>query len=145
MGKRIALGACILVAGMGMARAAGIDPIAIRQVSMDLELGSFGLIRSVIAAKGDVRPLEKPAEAIARWQAMLPTLFPPGSEKGGNTKALPEIWSDHAGFDKSAAAASAAATKLAMAAKAGDADGVAAAATALGKQCGGCHRDYRAK
>ncbi|MDR3534117.1 MAG: cytochrome c [Rhodopila sp.] len=145
MRNKIAFSAVMMLAAMGMARAQSLDPIAMRQVGMDLETGSFGFIRSVVAAKGDVRPLEGPAKAIARWQAMIPSLFPVGSDKGGDTRALPEIWSDRAGFDKLAMAASAAATRLAAAAKAGDADAVAVEMKALGEQCGACHRGYRAK
>ncbi|HEY1410646.1 MAG TPA: cytochrome c, partial [Rhodopila sp.] len=64
---------------------------------------------------------------------------------GHNTKALPAIWSDPAGFQKVALAASDAATKLATDAKAGDADAVAADTKLLGEQCGACHKSYRAK
>jgi cytochrome c556 len=145
MTKRIALCAVIMLAGLGVARADGLDPIAVRQAGYDLQNGDFAFIRSVVKDKGDVKPLEGPAKAIARWAALIPTLFPKGTETGGNTKALPEIWSDPAGFQKIALAASDAATKLAVAAKAGDADEVAADTKLLGEQCGACHKAYRAK
>ncbi len=145
MRKRIALGAVMLLAGLGFAHADALDPIAIRQVGMDLTGGNLAYIKSVVTAKGEVKPLEVPAKAIARWAATIPVLFPPGSETGGDTKALPEIWSDRAGFEKIASAAGAAATKLAEAAKANDADAVAVQFKALGEQCGACHKGYRAK
>ena len=145
MTKRITLCAVIMLAGLGVAHADGLDPIAVRQAGYDLQNGDFAFIRSVVSAKGDVKPLEGPAKAIARWAALIPTLFPKGTETGGNTKALPEIWSDPAGFQKIAMAASDAATKLAVAAKAGDADEVAADTKLLGEQCGACHKGYRAK
>lgn len=145
MGNRFALGAVIVLAGWGVARADALDPIAIRQVGMDLQAGNLAYIKSVLASKGDVKPLEVPAKAIARWAATVPTLFPAGSETGEDTKALPEIWSDRAGFEKIAAAAGAAATKLAEAARANDANTVAVQFKALGEQCGACHKGYRAK
>jgi cytochrome c556 len=145
MRNRIALGAVMLLAGVGVARADALDPIAIRQVGMALTGGNFAYIKSVVTSKGEVKPLEVPAKAIARWAATIPVLFPVGSEKGEDTKALPEIWSDRAGFEKIAAAARAAATKLAEAAKAGDADAVAVQYKALGEQCGACHKGYREK
>ena len=74
----------------------------------------------MVAAKGDVTKLEKPAKAIARWMKVFPTLFPPGSDKGENTKALPSIWSDHAGFVKAADRLADAADTLAADAKAGN-------------------------
>jgi cytochrome c556 len=150
MTKPFTLCAAIVLASMGaaasnFARADGLDPIAVRQAVMALQGGDFAFIRSVVAAKGDVKPLEVPAKAIIKSTAVIPALFPTGTESGGNTKALPEIWSDPAGFQKIAAAATDAATKLAAAAKAGDADEVAADTKLLGEQCGTCHKAYRAK
>jgi cytochrome c556 len=134
-----------MLAGLGAARADGPDPIAMRQAGMSLQNGDFAFIRAVVAAKGDVKPLEVPAKAIAKWAAVIPTVFPKGTETGGDTKALPEIWSDPAGFKKIALALGDAATKLATDAKAGDADQVAADAKLMGEQCGACHKAYRAK
>jgi cytochrome c556 len=133
------------VAGSGAAKADGLDPIAVRQAVMSLQGGDFAYIRAVLAAKGDVKPLEVPAKAIIKSTAVIPTLFPKGTESGGDTRALPEVWSDPTGFQKIAAAATDAATKLAAAAKAGDADEVAADTKLLGEQCGACHKAYRAK
>lgn len=143
--KQLALCAGIMLAAAGAAQADGLDPIAIRQVGMDLQAGTFSYIRTVVAAKGDVKPLEAAGKALARWAATIPSVFPAGSDKGGDTKALPEIWSDRAGFEKIATAMGAAATKLAVDAKAGEADAVAADTKAVGEQCGACHRGYRAK
>ena len=70
----------------------------------------------------------------------VPTRSPKGTESGGDTSAPPEVWSDPAGFQKIAAAATDAATKLAAAAKAGDADEVAADTKLRGEQCGACHK-----
>jgi cytochrome c556 len=133
------------VGGSGAAKADGLDPIAVRQAVMSLQGGDFAYIRAVLAAKGDVKPLEVPAKAIMKSTAVIPTLFPKGTESGGDTRALPEVWSDPAGFQKIAAAARDAATKLAAAAKADDADEVAADTKLLGEQCGACHKAYRAK
>jgi cytochrome c556 len=145
MTKQIAWCAVIMLAGLGVARADGLDPITVRQAGMALQSGDFAFIRSVVAAKGDVKPLEGPAKAIAKWAAVIPSVFPKGSEKGGDTKALPEIWSDPAGFQKISLALGDAATKLAAAAKAGDAEEVASDTKLLGEQCGACHKGYRAK
>jgi cytochrome c556 len=145
MTKRIALCAVIMLTGLGVARADGLDPIAVRQAGFSLNNGDFAFIRSVVAAKGDVKPLEVPAKAIAKWAAVIPSLFQKGTETGDDTKALPQIWSDPAGFQKIAVSLGDAATKLAGAAKAGDAEEVAADTKLLGEQCGACHKTYRAK
>jgi cytochrome c556 len=130
---------------LSAAKADGLDPIAVRQAAFSLNNSDFAFIRSVVAAKGDVKQLEGPARAMAKWAAIIPTMFPKGSETGGDTKALPTIWSDPDGFQKVAVAFGDAATKLATDAKAADADAVAADSKALGEQCGTCHKTYRAK
>lgn len=137
--------AALAIAPFGVARADGLDPIAARQAAFSLNNGDFAYIRSVVKANGDVKPLEVPAKAIAKWASVIPAMFPKGSETGGDTKALPEIWSDSAGFQKAAGQLEQAAVKLAADAKAGDADAVAADTKALGEACGACHKAYRAK
>ena len=117
--------------------------IETRQAGQDLLAGDFAGIRAVVAAKGDVKTLENPAKAMARWIRNFPTQFPPGTEEGHNTKALAAVWSDAAGFQKAANTLAEAADKLATLAKAGDADGVAAQVKVVGDACGACHRTYR--
>ena len=135
----------LLLAVAGPAYAQGADPIETRQAGQDLLSADFAGIRAVVAAKGDVKTLENPAKAMARWIRQFPTQFPKGTEQGHNTKALPAIWSDPAGFKKAADDMADAADKLAVAAKAGDADGVATQVKAVADGCGGCHRTFRAK
>jgi cytochrome c556 len=129
----------------GAAHAAGPDPIETRQAGQDLMAADYAGIRAVVAAKGDVKTLQKPAEALARWIKQFPSHFPPGSDTGHNTKALPAVWSDPAGFHKAADNFVAAADKLAELAKAGDADAVGPQVKLVGEACGACHRTYRAR
>lgn len=150
MKKQQMLGIALVLGGMaiapaGIALADGPNLIAIRQAGFAMQGGDFAYIKSVVTAKGDVKPLEVPAKAIAKWAAVIPTLFPKGTETGHETKALPEIWSDTAGFQKIAMALNEAATKLATDAKAGAADLVEADLKAVGEQCATCHKGYRAK
>lgn len=136
--------AVLTIAALAPAHADGPDLIAVRKAGQDLINGNFAYIRSVVAAKGEVKPLEVPAQAIAKWAPVFPSLFPPGTDKG-ETRALPAIWSDPAGFQKAADALKAAALKLADAAKAGDADAVTADTKELGDTCAACHKSFRAK
>ena len=144
MTRKLAL-VVLALALAGAAHAAGPDPIETRQAGQDLVLGTFSGIRAVVAAKGDVKTLEKPADALARWMRQFPSQFPPGSDTGHNTKALPAVWSDPAGFRKAADTLADAADKLAQLAKAGDADGVASQVKVVGDACGACHKTYRAR
>ncbi len=139
------MGAVVLLAAMGVARAEGPDIITVRQTAFDLNAGTFALVKQIVTEKGDVKLLENPGKALARWASVIPTMFPKGTETGGNTKALPEIWSDSAGFTKDAEAFGSASTKLAADAKAGDAEAVAADYKLVGESCGACHKAYRAK
>lgn len=141
---KVALSAIIMLAGIGVAQAQTPDPLAVRQAAFDMQAGTFGLARTIVANKLDVKPLETGARGMVRWAALIPSMFPPGSDKG-DTKALPEVWKDQAGFKKAADEFGAAALKLADAAKAGDADAVAAATKAVGDACGACHKVFRAK
>jgi cytochrome c556 len=128
----------------GTALAQGFDPIQTRQAGQDLLAGTFGGIKAVVTANGDVKTLEGPGKAIQRWALVFPTLFPAGSDKG-NTKAAPTIWTDTAGFQKAAVTLSNTGEALATAAKAGDATAVAAAFKSMGEACGACHKEYRLK
>jgi cytochrome c556 len=143
-GKLVALAGLALAMG-GVAHAQAIDPIETRQAGQDLVSGTYTGIRAVVAAKGDVKTLEDPAKAIARWIRQFPTQFPKGTEEGHNTKALPAIWSDNEGFRKAANNLADAATKLAELAKTGDAEAVAAQVKVVGDDCAACHRTYRAR
>lgn len=129
----------------GVAHAADPDPITTRQAGQDLLAGDYAGIRAVVALKGDVKTLEKPAAAMARWIRQFPSQFPPGSDTGHNTKALPAVWSDPAGFQKAADNMAVASDKLAELAKAGDTAGVTAQVKVVGDACTACHKTYRAR
>ena len=118
--------------------------IAARKAGMDLLSAAAGASKRAVDAKGDVKPLKSTADAMAAWAAAVPGLFPAGSDKG-NTKALPEVFSDHAGFEKAAGVLHVASMKLAAAADANDQAAFATAFGEVGAACGACHRTYRAR
>ncbi len=144
MTKRI-LGFAVL-AGLFAAAAvsAADDPIKERK---ELMKGNGAAVKGVVAMlKG-----EKPYDGAAVAKAMkdingaLPTfitLFPKGSETGGETAAKPEIWENKAEFDNLAKDAEAA-TEKAAAAAAGGLDSFKAAFGPVGKACKACHEKFR--
>ena len=142
---RLLMALSLLLLAGGIARADGYDPIETRQAGQDLLNADFAGVRAVVAAKGDVKTLENPAKAMARWIRQFPSQFPKGTEEGHKTRALPAIWSDAAGFQKAADDLAEAADKLSALAKAGDADGVATQVKVVIDACNACHRTYRAK
>lgn len=118
--------------------------VAARKAGNDLMLAMMGDIKSTLEmGMGDVKAFKKNAEAIVAWEKAFVQLFPKGTEK--NTRALPTVWSDRAGFEKASAALVAAAGTLAKAAEAGDTAAFTTAFQATGDACGACHRTYRAK
>jgi cytochrome c556 len=137
-----ALACC--VAGVAIARAE-IDVIAVRKAGMDLQASTLAAVNQAVKAGAEVKPLASAGAAVAAWAKQIPGLFPAGTDKGEDTKALPEIWSDSAGFAKDAAALETAGNKLAAAGKANDKDAFVAALKEVGGACGACHKAYRAK
>lgn len=144
----LALGVSVALAG-GAAAQSAADEIAQRQALMKLIGASFGSIKAAIDSKdaAQIKGAEGRARAIAAASAVIPSMFPKGSDsKAGKTAALDKIWADEAGFKKAAGDLGATATKLADALKGGDAAAALAAFGAVGKDgCGGCHGAYRAK
>ena len=143
--------AAFLTAGMAavlpsVARAESqTDIILIRQAGQDLLAGTFGGLKIALDAKVDVKTVAARADAMTKWMKVFPLQFPAGSDAGAPNKAAPTIWSDRAGFDKSAASFTEATAKLTELAKAGDTDGFAAQFKVTADACGACHKDYRLK
>ncbi len=138
---------CLLAAVPCRAQEAGALPpdqiIAIRQSLMDLQGGVAAAMKGAVDAKEDVKPLTAGAKALVSSSKVIPALFPTGTEKGHDTKAKPEVWSDKAGFEKAAATLTAQSEKLVALADANDKAGFATQFAEVGKACGGCHRPYR--
>ncbi len=130
------------------ASAATADPIADRQALMKANGKAAGQLAAI--AKG-----EKPFDAAAVLAALqtlsddaqkldVATLFPAGSETGGDTTASPKIWEDAAGF-QAAVDKFKTDTAAAVAAPPADVDGVKAALGVLGQNCSSCHEAFRVK
>ena len=128
--------------------AALADPIADRKALMKANGKAAGMLAPMV--KG-----EKPFDAAVVLEALttingnaqkidVVALFPPGTETGGETTASPKIWQDLADFqarvDKFKADAAAAA-----AAPAKDLHALKTQFEGLGKNCGGCHENFRVK
>lgn len=71
--------------------------------------------------------------------------FSAGSDKGAETRAKPEIWSEPEKFKQAAERFQAEATKLAEVSKAGTLDSLRNQFAAVSKSCGACHDTFRTK
>ncbi|WP_431283453.1 c-type cytochrome [Humitalea sp. 24SJ18S-53] len=138
-----------LALGLGLAAIGGTawaqaDIIAARKDGLKRVGANMEAIKLVVDARGDVRTLGPRVDEIVTFFSDFPTRFPAGSGTG-ETRALPAIWTDRAGFDRAAANALTAAHTLRTTVNAGDAAATAQAFQALGGACGACHRPFRGR
>jgi len=119
--------------------------IKYRQSVMQLQAFHFGRISAM--ASGRI-PFD--AKVAADDAALLDTIdklpfvaFLDGTDKGGNTRAKAEIWSERAKFDAAAVKLQDEAGKLNAAAKTGSLDAIKAAAGGVGQACKACHDNYQ--
>lgn len=105
---------------------------------------AFFPIKKALAAGQPVTTFADNAQVIIDWGQHIPTMFPPGTEQGGGTHALPAVWSEREQFDKNAANLVVQAEKLKALAVAGDTEGFKKQYAATGAVCVNCHKTYRA-
>jgi len=142
MSKRHAAAACAALAvtvWVGTSFAAVSDD---RQAAMKDVLASFKVLVGISkSGQFDAAEASKRGTAIAADLDKFKDLFPEGSQNADD-KALPQIWSDRAGFEqhrmdaRNAALAIAASTDMAS---------FKTAFKSLGASCDACHEKYRAK
>ena len=133
----------VAIAAMGTAGAAfAQDVITQRREGMRAEGRQMEAIKAVLDARGDTRPLVERADTIAGFYRNLQALYPAGSGTG-ETRALPAIWSDPAGFEAARTSILTALGTLRSAAASGDVAATTAAFNQVGAGCAACHRGYR--
>ncbi|OJU39627.1 MAG: hypothetical protein BGN99_19985 [Alphaproteobacteria bacterium 65-37] len=138
-----ALAAGTMVGGATIAMAQG-DVIAERRENRKQTAAAMRAIKGIIDAKGPTSGAVEQAAKLKTLEAAFEKMFPAGSDKG-DTKALPAIWTDMAGFRAASKASDAAYDKLAVAAGSGNLEALTAAFAETGKTCGACHDKFRAK
>jgi cytochrome c556 len=127
-----------------LASAASADPIADRQKLMKGIADATKTSAEMVQGKTpwDATAAKGAMATIAANAGLFPTLFPAGTETGGDTEASPKIWETKSDFEALAA-------KLASTAEAaGDAadgglDAFKPAFGAMAANCKACHQDYR--
>lgn len=142
----LAAGAAAAIAVVATTATAEMMSVQDKRVATMKALGGHMKALSGVA-KGEMAANEATvvhAMAVGEIANTVTLLFPAGSG-GGDSRALPEIWSDWAGFEKAADALAAAAPGLVEAAKSGDQGKIGAALGMAGKACGGCHKPFRAE
>lgn len=136
-----------LAAGVVHAQAKPEDVIKYRQGVMKIVGWNFGPMAAMV--RGD-KPYDK--EAFARNAVNVEFVsklalegFTPGSDKGADTKAKPEIWAKMDDFKAKLNKMNEESAKLATVAKTGTFDDIKKQFGATGGTCKACHDDYRNK
>ncbi|MBM3591150.1 MAG: cytochrome c [Alphaproteobacteria bacterium] len=99
-------------------------------------------IKAVVDQRGDPRGTGMAIADMIRFFEGFPARFPAGSGSG-ETRALPTIWTDRAGFEAANGNMVTQLRALQTAANAGDQTAFGAAFQQTGATCGACHRPYR--
>jgi cytochrome c556 len=135
--------------GLPQASAPGVsgpDTIAARQASLDMSSITFRSMGDAMKAGREAKTQSYPAASLAKWAAILPRMFPPGTgkdETSAATQARLTIWQDRAGFDRVAANYAAATAKLATFAAANDTAGFTKQLEEVNQACSLCHSRYK--
>lgn len=123
------------------------DAIKYRQSALTVMATHFGRLGAMVNGKVafDAKAAAENA-AIVETMSKLPwAAFGEGTDKGGNTKALPEVWKEQAKFKEASEKLMAEVVKLNAAAKVGTPDSLKSAFGNVGAACKGCHDNFRAK
>ena len=121
------------------------DAIKYRKSAFTVMSRHFGIVAGM--ANGKI-PFDAKAAAdnaeIATMVSKLPYAgFVEGSDKGGDTKAEPKIWTEMDKFRAAASKMQEEMAKLNVVAKGGNIDAIKAAVGDTGKACKACHDNYR--
>ena len=123
------------------------DAINYRQSAYSVMGTHFGRIGAMANGKipFDAKAAADNADIVVTMSKLPWVAFGPDTDKGGNTKAKPEIWTEQAKFKDGADKMQAEVVKLAAAAKTGNLDTLKTAFSATADTCKACHDAYRAK
>ncbi|MCB1979455.1 MAG: cytochrome c [Burkholderiaceae bacterium] len=123
------------------------DAIKYRQSVLFVMGQHFGRIGAMANGKMpfDAKAAQENADMVVILAKLPWAGFGPGTDKGRETKAKPEIWTEQAKFREHADKMAAETVKLAAAAKTGDLDKLKTAFGDTAKSCKACHDNYRNK
>jgi cytochrome c556 len=121
------------------------DAIKYRQSALFVMAQHFGRIGAMANGKVpyDATAAAANAEIVADMSKLPWTGFAPGTDKGANTRAKPEIWSDGVKFKENSEKLPVETAKLLAAAKTGNLDTLKTAFSSTAGTCKSCHDTYR--
>jgi cytochrome c556 len=121
------------------------DAIKYRQSALTVMGSHFGRIGAMANGRVpfDAAAAQANADLVVSMSKLPYVAFGEGTDKGGNTRAKAEIWTNRADFDSKAKAMQDEVLKLQAATKTGNLDQIKAAFGDAGKSCKSCHDNYR--
>ncbi len=121
--------------------------IKYRQSAMALQSNHFGRVAAMASGRVpfDAKVAAENIEIVAMLNRLQFAGFIEGSDKGGNTRAKPEIWTAKDKWAAAVARSQDDVGKLAAAGRSGNLDQIKAAVSAVGGSCKGCHDDFQAQ
>ncbi len=142
----LGISAAVLVAGSGEGLAQAQDPAQTVKARQDLMKSLFpnyyrGFNQVARGESTDIASIPAKARQASAAVRTMPALFPAGTGRDvvPTARAKPEIWSQRAEFEKTAATLAAETDKLGEIAQAGNLEAVKTQVAAVMKSCTGCH------
>ena len=123
------------------------DAIKYRQSALSVIGTHFGRVGAMANGRVpfDAKVAADNADIVAEMAKLPWAGFGPGTDKGGNTRAKPEIWTEQAKYKEYSEKMIAETAKLSVAAKTGNLDTLKTAFGATAATCKACHDAYQAK
>jgi cytochrome c556 len=146
--KQLVLAAVAIVGLVGVAFAQNASQIVQTRQANYKQIGAAmkGINEQMRADTPDLAIVRRNSARLLGFAPLVLRWFPPGSgeEAGVRTRALPQIWSDRAGFRRAGALLLVATRNFDAAARCGDVARIRAAMPEVAHACSNCHDTYRA-
>ncbi len=122
------------------------DAIKYRQSAMALQNNHLGRVFAIAQGRVpfDAKVAAEQIEIVAMLNRLQFAGFIEGSDKGGNTRAKPEVWTEKDKFAAAVAKSQEDVLKLVAAGRSGNLDMIKTAVGAVGQSCKGCHDTFQA-
>lgn len=123
------------------------DAIHYRQGALTVMGTHFGRLGEMVKGKVpfDAKAAQDNAAIVAEMARLPWAAFGPGTNKGGNTKAKPAIWTENAKFKEGSEKLIAETDKLVTASKTGNLDALKTSFAATADTCKSCHDAFKNK